>query len=297
LQTKNILFVINPVSGGKTLNQADLISTIVANLPSHYTYHVKIWESLDQNDEIRRMISDDGYDTVVACGGDGTINFVAKEAIKKNITMGIVPLGSGNGLARHLGIPLQMKEAIKNLSSGQEMVIDTGLINGHVFLCTTGAGFDALIGEMFSHSKKRGFFTYAKMTLTQLLTYKPKEYTLSFNGSTIKRKAFIIAFANVNQYGNDTFIAPQADIQDGYLDVCIIKPFKAHHFPMLGLRIFNRTIFKSPFYEYYKTKRIELTFDGDVPVHYDGEPVRLGNKLTIEANPASLRMIVPARKQ
>ena len=229
----------------------------------------------------------------VAVGGDGTINFVAKDAMKHNIPVGIIPLGSGNGLARHLGIPLKTTEAIKNIASGKEMIIDTGIINNTMFICTTGAGFDALIGNLFSESTERGFFTYAKMTLQQLLSYKPKEYTISFDDKVLKRKAFILALANVNQYGNDTFIAPQANLQDGLLDICILKPFNAFQFPMLGIRIFNRTITKSPLYEYYKAKKVEITFEGNDPVHFDGEPMLMGNKLNIEVRPASLKVIVP----
>jgi YegS/Rv2252/BmrU family lipid kinase len=270
-----------------------LLENIAANMPTDHEYDVKIWEDLTQNEEIHNMISSGEYTKAVAVGGDGTINFVAQEAMRQNMPVGIIPLGSGNGLARHLGIPLKTSEAIKNIASGREVIIDTGVINGNIFICTTGAGFDALIGNLFSTSTERGFFTYAKMTLQQLLSYKPKEYTLNFDGKTLKRKAFILALANVNQYGNDTFIAPQADIQDGYLDICIIKPFNAFQFPMLGIRIFNRSITKSPLYEYYKTKNIEITFDGNDPVHFDGEPVIMGNKLNIEVRPASLKVIVP----
>lgn len=293
MQTKKILFIINPVAGGKTVNKENLLSSIKSNLPKGSDYDIKIWEDLSQNDEIHKMISSGNYEMVVAVGGDGTINFVAQEAMRQGMPIGIIPLGSGNGLARHLGIPLKTTEAIKNIASGKEMIIDTGIINGNIFICTTGAGFDALIGNLFSESKERGFFTYAKMTLQQLVNYKPQEYTITFDDKVLKRKAFILALANVNQYGNNTYIAPQADIQDGYLDICIIKPFKAFEFPQLGIRIFNRTITKSPLYEYYKTKKVEITFEGNDPVHFDGEPVIMGNKLNIEVRPASLKVIVP----
>jgi len=290
---KKILFVINPVAGGKFVNKTNLVEQIKTNLAQGTDYEIKIWESLSQNEEIVAMIQSGNYSMVVAAGGDGTINFVAKSAMKIGIPIGIIPLGSGNGLARHLGIPLKTIEAIKNISNGKEISIDTGLINGNVFLCTAGAGFDALIGDLFSRSTGRGLFNYAKMTIQQLVSYAPNEYTVTFDGQTIKKKAFIIAFANVNQYGNNTYIAPQADLQDGYLDICIIKPFNALQFWGLGVRIFNKTITKSSLYEYYKTKKVELTFEGNDPVHFDGEPVKLGNKIDIEVRPGSLKVVVP----
>ena len=290
---KKILFIVNPVAGGKSVNKKNLLSQIEANLDSGTEYDIKIWENLSQNEEIHSMICDGDCQMVVAAGGDGTINFVAQAAMKKGIPVGIIPFGSGNGLARHLGIPLKTVDAIKILSSGNNIIIDTGIINGNMFICTTGAGFDALIGNLFSKSTGRGFFNYAKMTLQQLVNYKPNEYTIIFDGQTIKRKAFILALANVNQYGNNTYIAPQADLQDGLLDICIIKPFNAFQFPGLGIRIFNKTITESPLYEYYKTKKVEIYFEGNDPVHFDGEPVMMGNKLEIEVRPASLRVMVP----
>ncbi len=290
---KKILFLINPIAGGKSVDKTNLVEQIKTNLAQGTDYEIKIWESLSQNDEIIAMIQSGNYSKIVAAGGDGTINFVAKAAMKAGIPIGIIPLGSGNGLARHLGIPLKTVDAIKNISSGKVISIDTGLINGNVFLCTAGAGFDALIGDLFSRSTGRGLFNYAKMTIQQLVNYKPNEYTIVFNGQTLKRKAFILCFANVNQYGNNTYIAPQADLQDGFLDICIIKPFNALQFWGIGIRIFNKTITKSPQYEYYKTKKAELYFESKDPVHFDGEPAQLGNKLEIEVQPASLGIVVP----
>src|SRR6185437_10926065 len=260
---RKILFVINPVAGGKSVNKKNFLSQVKDNLPPGMDYDIKNWESLSQNEEIHSMISEGDYRMVVAAGGDGTINFVAQAAMKKEVPVGIIPFGSGNGLARHLGIPLKIPDAIRNLSTGKEITIDTGTINGNMFICTTGAGFDALIGNLFSKSTGRGFFNYAKMTLQQLINYKPLEYTLAFDGQTITRKAFILALANVNQYGNNTYIAPQADLQDGFLDICIIKPFNAFLFPALGVRIFNKTITQSHLYEYYKTKKVEINFEGN----------------------------------
>jgi diacylglycerol kinase (ATP) len=295
LQTRNILFVINPISGGITVNKENLFADIKSCIPSHFTYEIKIWEGSKNTAEINGLISSCKFDTVVACGGDGTINFVAQQAMASNLTLGIVPMGSGNGLARHLGIPLDRIGALKNLSTGQEIKIDTGTANGHNFTCTAGVGFDALIGDRFSSSRERGFLTYLKITFIELITYRPKQYTLTFNGKTMKVKAFLISFANASQYGNDVFIAPQADIQDGLIDICIIKPFNIFHIPLLSYRIMKRSITKSSRYMAYKSSKIELLREEDGSAHVDGEPIKAGTSLSIHVNPASLKVIVPGR--
>jgi len=172
---QKILFVINPVAGGKTTNVPGIISHIESNLAQDISYEVKVWESLDQNQEIHDMILSGNYSKVAAVGGDGTINFIAQAAIKAGIPMGIVPKGSGNGLARHLGLPLDEANSIKTVIHGRETLIDTGIVNGNLFLCTSGAGFDALIGDLFSKSTTRGLVSYAKISLQQLINYKPRE--------------------------------------------------------------------------------------------------------------------------
>ncbi len=288
---KKILFVVNPISGGNSRKTGNILALIKELMPADSNYEIKIWEKPDEGPAIQNLITSGKYDMVAVAGGDGTINLVAQAAVKAGITMAIIPKGSGNGLARHLNIPLDTAKAIRNIYEGREVTIDTGKVNGHLFLCTSGAGFDALIGDLFANSKTRGLVTYAKISLQQLLAYKPREYTINFDGKMLKTKAFIIAFANVNQYGNNTYIAPQANVEDGYLDICIIKPYKFYQLPGLAIRIFNKTLTGSKLYEYHKAKKIQLKLARAEAVHYDGEPVNFGDTLDIEVQPASLKII------
>lgn len=287
--------MVNPVAGGKDNRQDQLTGLINKNVDGGCIEHsIMIWERPEQRNEISDAVQHGGYDIVVAVGGDGTINMVAQAAMNANVSLGIVPIGSGNGLARHLHIPLETAEAINLINTGEEMAIDCGSVEGIPFFCTSGIGFDALIGDLFANSTSRGFSTYFRITLGQLLRYRPLEYTIHMSGKSIARKAFLITIANASQYGNDAFIAPQASITDGYLDICILKPFKFWHIPGLAIRMFRRTITSSPLYETYKAKGLEVVRKESGPVHYDGEPLMLGLKLRYEANPASLRVIVPS---
>jgi diacylglycerol kinase (ATP) len=291
---QKILFVINPVSGGKAVDRKNLESKILFLKPAELSAEIKIWESHDQDEEILSMICEGSYDAIAAVGGDGTVNFLAHATMKKGIPMGIIPMGSGNGLARHLGIPLKTEAALKSFYNGKISVIDTGIINGKLFLCTAGAGFDALIGELFSTSTERGFYTYAKMSFQQFMGYKPRNYKIIIDGKEINRTAFIIAIANVNQYGNNTYIAPEANLKDGLLDVCVVKPFHMYDTPALAFRVFTKTLHKSHVFESWKARKITLYLNDNESVQVDGEPLKPGNRLEIEINPGSLKMIVPA---
>ncbi|MCX6350937.1 MAG: hypothetical protein NTX03_03645 [Bacteroidetes bacterium] len=165
------------------------------------------------------------------------------------------------------------------------------MINGNHFFCTSGAGFDAYVGYLFAGSKTRGISTYLKIILKNLFSYKAQEYTLVSDENTATHKAFLVTIANANQYGNDTFIAPHADIQDGHLDVCFIKPFPLWQIPFLGIKIMNGTVGKSKYYHTYKTKKIEVHRNAKAAVHYDGEPALMDELLTVEVLPAALKVI------
>jgi YegS/Rv2252/BmrU family lipid kinase len=291
---RKVLFVLNPVAGGKKDRKSELINEINSHIsPENIEHTIKVWERPEQRDEIMNMIGSGLYDVVVAVGGDGTINMVAAAAIKAGVTLGIVPIGSGNGLARHLHIPLKPAEAIALINTGTEITIDSGMVNDRVFMCTSGIGFDALIGDLFASSTRRGFSSYFKITVGQLLSYKPQNYIISFEDRSIERKAFLITIANASQYGNDAFIAPQADIADRHLDICILKPFKLWHIPGLAMRIFRKTITGSPLYETYRVQQAQISRTEDGPIHYDGEPLRLGTQLSYNVNPGALKVIVP----
>lgn len=232
------------------------------------------------------------YDMVVAVGGDGTINEVASALVGSETILGVVPCGSGNGLSRFLQIPMDIEEAIKNLNTGDVAVIDSAQANGKPFFNMAGMGFDAHISEVFSHGKHRGFISYIKSSLLEVINYKPQDYHIEIDGQIYDRRAFMVSFANSSQYGNNAHVSPQASVQDGLLDVCIIKPFPLYRFAGLVIRMFNKTANKSRFVEIINGKHITVKRKTQGPMHLDGEPEIAEANVKIDVLPASLNILV-----
>lgn len=289
---KNILFVINPIAGGKAKKHIpDLID---AHLDHEvYDYEVVFSDSVDHARKLSKSAAYLGYDVVVAVGGDGTVNETACGILNGDASMGVIPLGSGNGLARFMKIPLKSEEAIHAINAGRVTTIDSATMNGMPFFNMAGVGFDAHISMEFASLESRGFSGYIKTTLREIRSYKPQDYVLTIDGQRYERKAFLISIANSSQWGNDAHIAPHADVQDGLLDVCIVRPFPMILFPMLGVRLMNKTADKSPYVEIIKGKDILIERAGEGAIHLDGEPRIMGNSLHIQVNPLSLKMITP----
>ncbi|MDP2816446.1 MAG: diacylglycerol kinase family protein, partial [Rectinemataceae bacterium] len=234
-----------------------------------------------------------GIQKIVAVGGDGTVNEVASALIDTDAVMGILPKGSGNGLSRHLRIPMSIPRAIQLINRRRVTPIDYGLINGIPFFCTAGVGFDAHIGHHFSMLSSRGLTSYVKTTIKEFLSYKPQPYTLKIQDQTIEREAFLITAANASQWGNNAYIAPGASVQDGLLDIMVVSPFPKFLSPAYGLILFSRMIDKSHFVELFRVN--ELIIERELPgyVHYDGEPISMGNSLSITLKPGGLNIFVP----
>jgi len=290
---EKILFLINPISG--TRHKGHLPGMIKEWIDaSLFDVEIVITKYKGEATEIVRQKLLDNYRYFVAVGGDGTVNEIAKELINSQGIMGIIPVGSGNGLARHLQIPLQPIKAIQIINKLKYQAIDYGLINNNPFFCTCGVGFDALIGDKFAQCKSRGLINYVKTTIREYFNYKPEMYQITIDDErTIKRQAFLITFANGSQYGNNAYIAPHADISDGKLDMCIISPFKLYKAPEIGIRLFAKSIHKSSLIHIEKASKIVLERANDGVVHFDGEPHRMGKTLNISLINKGLNIIVP----
>jgi YegS/Rv2252/BmrU family lipid kinase len=290
---EKIAFIINPKSG---VNKKHTLPSMIQGTIDPLRFDVDFFftKCAGHATELTACLLENSYSRIVAVGGDGTINEVAKAMINSDAILGIIPCGSGNGLARFLDIPLKIKEAIELQNTGKIIAIDYGLINDNPFFCTCGVGFDAHIGNKFAHSARRGFFTYLKETLAAFLYYKPKKYTIKVDGKKIKTKAFLITAANAGQYGNDVFIAPHADISDGLLDVCILNPFPKYKAFHLGFRLFNKTIDRSEYVKVIKGQAITIKRKKKGEVHLDGEPAIMGKKLKIKIINMGLKVIVSA---
>lgn len=287
---RKALFVINPISGGK---KKDNVPAMIAQYLDAALFESTIMFTTGVAHAREAAASAIGkYDIVVAVGGDGTVNETASGLVGSDVALGIIPCGSGNGLSRFLGIPMDIRQAIQLLNTGKAEAIDSAEANGVPFFNIAGMGFDAHIGEVFAGGKKRGFFSYIKSSLTEIINYMPKTYYLTIDGVSYIRKAFILSFANSSQYGNNAHIAPKASVQDGLLDVSIVKPFPLYLFPAMVWHMFAKTADKSGFVEIIKAKDIMVKRDEAGPLHLDGEPAKIGADIHIKIKPATLKVIV-----
>ncbi len=230
-------------------------------------------------------------DIVVAVGGDGTINEVASALEGSQSMMGIVPCGSGNGLARSLGIPLSHPKAIRAINRLNYQTIDTASLNNWKFFNIGGIGFDAHISYCFSKLESRGLRGYINATFNEIVNYKPKYYKLEIDGVPIERKAFMISIANSSQFGNNAHISPTASLTDGLLDVVIVKPFPLYQFPVMGYHMFKKSCDKSRYIEIIKGKNIRIETSEPQTVHVDGEPKEVNSEILIQVKPLSLTVL------
>ncbi len=292
METKTkIAFVINPVSGTR---KKDHVPGLIDKILDKNVFEptVVLTKSAGHATELTREFVKQQFPIVVSVGGDGTVNEIGRALTDTNTAMGIVPFGSGNGLARHLGIPMDTEKAIDLFNHHKIASVDYGKANDFTFFCTCGVGFDAHIGHQFAIATKRGFSSYVKITLKELFSYKMQQYKILMPSQTIAREAFLITFANANQWGNNTFIAPTADIQDGSMEVCVLSKVPFYAAPFVGVRLFNKTVNKSRFLATYKTESLVLKRDAAGIFHFDGEPAETGSEISIRIVKSGLKMAV-----
>ena len=287
---RKLLFIVNPNAGKKISDK--LIETINNEYPKDVYYQIVIWKDKNHFKEVLDILHSQNYTDVIAVGGDGTVNQVASSLINTSITFGIVPAGSGNGLARSLKLSMNVSEVIKQIAAGKTEVIDYGVVNERPFFCTSGIGFDAHIGNLFATSVKRGLQSYVKITIRELVKYKGKNYTLSINGDTIKRKAFLITVANAGQYGNEFYIAPQANLKDGQFHVVILRPTGVFGAISLFVKILSKKAHQSKYIETFVTNDLSIIENGNTTIHYDGEPAQFSGNLTYKCQHHQLKVIV-----
>lgn len=287
---RKILFVVNPNAGKKISDK--IIALIKTEFPENISYQISVWKDKDHFSEIAKQIKNDGYTDVIAVGGDGTVNQVAKTVLNTNIRLGILPLGSGNGLARSLGISMNLKLCLKQIADGRSALIDSGTINDTPFFCTSGLGFDAHIGRLFASSVKRGLRSYVSIITRELFKYRAKTYVLHINGEVYRRKAFLITVANAGQYGNDFYIAPQADLQDGIFHVVVLKPFNAMTVGGILTKILRRKAHLSKSIETFTAAQLTIERETEDSIHFDGEPAFEAKSLLYVNHPKSLNVLV-----
>lgn len=288
----DILFIINPGAGKGNYKYS--LSQINEHIQQKkYNVLIEKTEYKGHAAKIAEQYKEKGIRNIVAVGGDGTINEIGAAIMNTDISLGIIPRGSGNGLARYLSIPLHARNAIEVINNHNSKIIDAARINDKYFFCTSGVGLDARIGMIFDKSKKRGSINYFKATLSEFLTYKPKKYKLKIDKKTRNVKSLLITFANAGQYGNNVYISPDAKIDDGLIDLCILKPFPKSIMLPIGLRLISKTLNKSKYLEVIKCKEVILKRKKKIKFHYDGEPHKARKKIAVKIVPASLKVMVP----
>ena len=288
-----IAFIMNPISGTK--NKDSVWAYIGDRFGLTADYELTKYTTSCAGDGYKQALyfAKESFDIVVAVGGDGTVNEVARGLMNSNTALGIIPMGSGNGLARHLHIPLKFEKAVEILQTGKSKLMDAGEINGKTFFTTAGLGFDALIGHFFNAGGKRGLFNYVGLSTRKLLQYVPCEYRIEIDGQRFDRRAFLVSFANASQWGNNAYIAPLAHVSDGWLDVVILSAYGIFNAPSMSVRLFTKSLHKAWFAESFKGKNIRIIRAKDDYVHFDGESAIMGREIAVKILPAVLKVIVP----
>lgn len=295
---KRVLAIINPHSGtgAKGSIPQELASVFEGCQEQLF---VSFTKRAGHATELARMAVEEGYSKVIAVGGDGTVNEIASALLHSQTALSIIPKGSGNGLARALGIPMNTHKAMLIAAQGDTLRIDCCMANGQPFFCTCGMGFDAEVSAAFAEAPFRGLLSYAQTAIRKYLTYTPSQYRICFTsaGETqqkcIETEAFVVAAANASQYGNNAHIAPRAKVTDGVLDLVVLKPFSHLELAQVTLQLFTQKLEDNLHQSSYQTTcaSIERTCAG--VVHLDGEPIHMDARIDIEVIPSSINVVVP----
>lgn len=290
---KKIDIIVNPISGTKK-NKTAIINFIQSALEGLADkIDIKLTAHSGHAAEMAKEAAANKTDMVIAVGGDGTVNEIASALSGSQTVMAIVPCGSGNGLARHLKIPMDYKKAVDLIRKGNPTIIDSGEINGKKFFCTCGTGFDAQVAFTFASLPKRGLMNYVKSALSEYKAYRCNEYSVKADGCDIKGRFFLISVGNASQYGNNAYITPRAKTDDGLLDVVLVHECGLIPKLRLGYKMFTRRLDTDRCVSYLQVPEvtIENLSETDYAIHYDGEPVQMHGAMTIKCIPQQLTII------
>ena len=290
-----IHFIINPHAGtNKIVNKlAELPKNLLSS--ERFNVQVHITKSLADFYRLMHSIAQDKDAIVVAVGGDGTVNTLINAVADLSIPIAIVPMGSGNGLARELQIPLKPKQAIEMLNRAKIKTIDVLKINDRYAGNVAGIGFDAHISQRFASLEKRGLLAYIRLVYKELKHYRSQSYTLTVDGEVVTKDAFMISFSNSRQFGNNAYIAPLAQPDDGFLDVTVVSPLRWYAMPRLLVDLFTKRFHKNKRVETFRAKQVEITGHSTLDLHLDGEPVSFSTPVTIEIIPKKMSILVPEK--
>ena len=289
----NTLFIINPILEKKSGEN-------LSGLITKHLYFARFNPTILYSEHLghARVLASQNvgrYHLIVAGGGDGTINQVAHNLVHSETLLGILPLGSGKGLARSLKIPLNIRNAINVINRLDIARIDTGMVDMHRFINIAGIGFAAEVAHAYAASQKRGFMSYAMNMARKLPGYSPISARITIENRSITGSFFIISFANSSQWGYGAHISPHSKPDDGLLDICIIRNFPKILFPCLLVRLFTKTIHRSKYVEIIPAKKAGISGNRSFTGHIDGEPVEFTTPFNVTIEPGSLKVICAAK--
>jgi len=285
-----IRFIINPISG--TGKQKGIEKFMIKHLEN---FEIIYTQKAGDATRISKEAANDNIDAIIAVGGDGTVNECLNALVNTNTALGVIPCGSGNGFAYHIGMERNIEKAVIQLKNTKIEVIDSCTANGFPFVNVSGIGFDSHIANLFLTLTKRGFVNYVKLVIREL-SYKAKEYTINYNNIERKVKAYIIAFANASQYGNDAKISPMANFQDGLLDFVILKEFPKWKIPFFLLKVATGKAHLSKYVEIIQCQKMTISAENTL-LHLDGEPFKASNPIEVTILPKSLKILMPNGKK
>lgn len=289
----SVSFIVNPVSGGK--DKSSILAAIGKYMDlSRCRYDVRQTQGPGEAEELARASK---ADIVVAVGGDGTVSEVAKGLIGSRKALGIIPCGSGDGLALHLGISREPAKAVKVINDACIQKIDVAHIDGQPFFVTAGVGLDAQVSWNFASSKKRGLATYIQTALESWIKEKPCRYTVECGEASWSGKAVFVTVGNANQWGNEAKITPGASLTDGLLDVTIVEPFDALEIPDLAARLMTVGLADDRRKVHtFRGTSVHIHRASPGPAHKDGDPFQAGSDLYLSVQAAALNVVVPRSK-
>jgi YegS/Rv2252/BmrU family lipid kinase len=287
-----ICFILNPTSGtNRTQDVPALLARYATAAGAEFEIQPTAYAG--HAEQLARQAAAAGCRVVVAVGGDGTVNEVARGLLGTAAALGIVPRGSGNGLARHLRIPLDLPGAVRRACQPTFQRIDAGEINGRPFFCTAGLGFDAHVSKMFARAGTRGLSTYVKVALREYRRYRPVPVQVTLQGQKLfDTHCYVLAFANAAQYGNNAYIAPRANIQDGLLDVCLIDGLSWPRAVRVGLGLALGTLATSGGAVYHTTQQVQVRSATPLGFHVDGDYVEDATDFAVVLHPLALEVAV-----
>ncbi|HAW53299.1 MAG TPA: hypothetical protein DCX54_13380 [Flavobacteriales bacterium] len=287
-EKSKIAFIVNPISGkGKALHMVPLIEKAFG---FSHDLRINITKGVGDGSVMAGQAIKEGFQIVIAVGGDGTVNEVGTALVGTDAILGIIPVGSGNGLARHLKIPLNPSKAIEVLKAFHVTRIDTGYMNDRVFLNAAGVGLDAEVSRIFSTSATRGWMRYVKIVMRLSIKQREFDARLHLNENSEDVRITMLTVANSAQYGNNAKIAPMADICDGKLDICTLVNMNfTRSFSFLTALMTGKLV-SGTHYVCVQSDRLEFESTEEW-AHVDGEPVKIDGSLIFTSNPRSLNVI------